>query len=458
MQKPNIKKLSAIAASANIIHCVVKDEKSLADCIAEQQIKINKEDLPKIQAYCYNILRRYEFYRFIVDALLDKPLKNKDKDIYHLIMSGIMLLNEGHLPAHAAINETVKVTRKSKKVWAKNLVNALLRRYQRDQSRLHSAANAHPVSQYCCPQWLLTKIQQSYPEKNDPDAQWQSILKANLLHPPMSLRVNQLLYSREQYLKLLDKNRIPAHACPFSRHGILLVNPVNVEKLPGFAEGAVSVQDSAAQYCAELLKPQAGENILDACAAPGGKTLHLFESCPDIEKITAIDISTKRLKKVQQNITRLANSQQNKFKLIAANAGEIEAWWDKKQFDRILLDAPCSATGVIRRHPDIKRLRKVTDIAALCQTQQQLLNNLWPTLKKGGLLLYATCSILPEENTQQIKTFLDTHNDAQPVHFEVSLGYSCEYGQQLLPTCQTDKNTANKGNSDGFYYCLLQKK
>ncbi len=460
MQKQNTKKLSTIAATASIINSVIKNKKSLPDCIAEHQQKINPEDTPKIQAYCYNILRRYEFYQFIVNALLDKPLKNKDQDIYHLILSSVMLLNEGNLPAHAAINETVKVTHKGKKAWAKNLVNALLRRYQRDQSDLHHAANDCLVSRYCCPQWLLKKIQLAYPEKKKGTLQWQTILKANLLHPPMTLRVNQLINSREDYLALLSEKNIAAQPCPLTKHGILLQQAVNVEKLPLFTKGAASVQDSAAQYCAELLNPQASENILDACAAPGGKTLHLFESCPELGQLTAIDISAKRLEKVQQNIMRIAPSQKDKFTLITANASDTKSWWNGKQFDRILLDAPCSATGVIRRHPDIKRLRKASDINALLITQQQLLSQLWPTLKQGGLLLYATCSILPEENALQIKAFLSSHNDAQSVNFDVSWGQPCEYGQQLLPTQssndQTDKT--NKGNSDGFYYCLLQKK
>ncbi len=321
---------------------------------------------------------------------------------------------------------------------------------------MHRAADDNLVSHYCCPEWLLKKIQYAYPDTVNDTFQWQTILKANLQHPPMTLRVNQLKNSREDYLKLLSEKNIPAQSCAFTKHGILLEQAVNVEKLPLFTEGAVSVQDSAAQYCAELLNPQAGDHILDACAAPGGKTLHLFESCPELEQLTAIDISAKRLEKVQQNIMRITPGQQNKFSLIAANASDINNWWNGKQFDRILLDAPCSATGVIRRHPDIKRLRKVADIEALLITQQQLLSQLWPTLKKGGMLLYATCSILPEENTQQIKTFLSSHNDAQSVAFDVSWGQSCEYGQQLLPTYQVDKE--NKGNSDGFYYCLLQKK
>lgn len=457
----HVSHITAIAATAAVINTVVTEKKSLPDCLAEYQKQINPNDMPKIQAYCYNVLRRYEFYQFIVNALLDKKLKNKDQDIYHLIMSGVMLLNEGNLPEHAAINETVNVTKRSKKSWSKNLVNALLRRYQREQESIHSAADKDLCSHYCCPNWLLKKIQQAYPELTDTipaTPQWQEILKANLCHPPMTLRVNQLLHTRDDYLKLLEDKGIPASICPLTRHGIVLDQAVTVEQLPLFNEGAISVQDSAAQLCAEILQPEPGENILDACSAPGGKTLHLLESCPELGHLTAIDVSAKRLDRVRENIERIAPKLKSKITLIANDASDVQKWWDSKPFDRILLDAPCSATGVIRRHPDIKRLRQASDIEALIETQKNLLNNLWPTLKPGGILLYATCSILPEENTLQIKHFLNTHNDAQTIDFDVSLGKNTENGQQLLPTVESIESTKLKGNSDGFFYCLLQKK
>lgn len=456
--------LSAIAATAAVINMLVVEKKSLPDCLAEYQAQINPTDASKIQAYCYNILRRYEFYQFIVSALLDKKLKNKDQDIYHLIISGIMLLNEGNLPEHAAINETVNVTKKSKKSWSKNLVNALLRRYQREQQDLHAAAAKNDVSHYCCPQWLLTRIQKAYPNiadnREETTDSWQAILQANLNHPPMTLRVNQLVQSRDAYLKLLENANIAAYHCPLTQHGILLELAVPVEKLPLFKEGAISVQDSAAQLCAEFLAPEKNENLLDACAAPGGKTLHLLESCPEVKNITAIDISAKRLERVTENISRLAPKLSSKITLVAADAGETSQWWDEQPFDRILLDAPCSATGVIRRHPDIKRLREVSHIDELIKTQRNLLDKLWPLLKSGGTLLYATCSVLPEENSHQIKHFLSTHNDAQSLKFNVSLGKTTEYGMQLLPTVDSNKNinTKEKRNSDGFFYCLLQKK
>lgn len=454
------KKLSAIAATAAIVNHVVCEKKSLAECLSDFQKNFLDSDAAKIQAYCYNVLRRYEFYQFIANSLLTKKLKNKDQDIYHLILSGIMLLNEGKLPAHAAINETVNVTKKSKKSWSKNLINALLRRYQREQEALHIAAEKNLDSLYCCPSWLLKKIQAAYTQHDEINNQalWQTILQANMAHPPMSLRVNALVQPRSAYLQLLAAENINAQACELSQHGVLLEQAVAVEKLPLFSEGAVSVQDSAAQLSAELLQPQAGEIILDACAAPGGKTLHLLESCPELNKLIAIDVSKKRLEKVQQNIQRIAPSLSSKIQIVAADASQIADWWDKAPFDRILLDAPCSATGIIRRHPDIKRLRQANDVNELLKTQKNLLDCLWPTLKSGGILLYATCSILPEENSLQIKDFLSTHNDAQCVNFDVSWGIKNEYGRQLLPTLSDVKINNNRRNSDGFYYCLLQKK
>ena len=451
------KKLSSIAATASIVNQVVVEKQALPDAIQKYTSTIKESELARVQAYCYNVLRRYEFYQEICNNLLSKKLKNKDQDIYHLIICGLMLINEANLPAHAAINETVNVTKKSKKSWSKNLVNALLRRYQREQDSLNQAALKPDCSHYCCPDWLLTKIQSSYPKTDmNNTSNWQEILEANLCHPPMTLRVNQQQHSREEYLKLLSDADIAATHCTLTQHGITLKQAVNIEQLPLFNEGAVSVQDSAAQLSAEILQAHSNEKILDACAAPGGKTLHIIESTPDIRQLIAIDVSAKRLKRVEENVNRLAAKQATKIQLISADAADTDSWWDKEPFDKILLDAPCSATGVIRRHPDIKRLRQPSDIDSLLITQQHLLEKLWLILKEGGILLYATCSILPEENSQQIKHFLSTHNDAKSIDFDVSWGIKSEFGRQLLPTNSETINN-NGQNSDGFYYCLLQK-
>lgn len=260
----------------------------------------------------------------------------------------------------------------------------------------------------------------------------------------MSLRVNQQQQDRDDYLQKLAEKDIAASAIPLLHQGLELANPTGVEQLPGFSTGAASVQDGAAQLATELLQPQAGERILDACAAPGGKTAHMLESQPDIKQLVAIDIEQHRLELIAENLQRLGLA----AKLICANAAEPDAWWDGQPFDRILLDAPCSATGVIRRHPDIKLLRRADDIPALQAIQHKLLQQLWPLLKQGGMLLYATCSVLPEENHQQIQRFLTEQTDAKLQPIEADWGRTTPAGRQILP---------GEDNMDGFFYAMLYK-
>lgn len=259
----------------------------------------------------------------------------------------------------------------------------------------------------------------------------------------MTLRLNTNHIKREDYLELLSKNEIVASAAKHSPDAIYLDKPIQVNQLPLFAEGKVSVQDEAAQLAAILLDPQKGDRILDACAAPGGKTIHLLERENDI-KLIALDIEETRLQKIQENLDRT----QLHAQLIAANAFEPDSWWDQKTFDRILLDAPCSASGVIRRHPDIKLLRKQDDIKNLTQDQAQILNALWPLLKSGGMLLYATCSVLPEENTLQIQHFLQQHADAELLPINSKWGQQQVTGKQILP---------GEDGMDGFFYARIQK-
>ncbi len=266
----------------------------------------------------------------------------------------------------------------------------------------------------------------------------------------MTLRVNTGHIKREDYLKLLEQNKITATAAKHSPDAIYLDKPVSVNSLPLFAEGKVSVQDEAAQLAAILLDPQKADRILDACAAPGGKTIHLLEREPEID-LLALDIEESRLERVQENLDRT----QLKAQLLAANAFEPDTWWDKKPFDRILLDAPCSASGVIRRHPDIKLLRHKNDIPKLVQDQEQILSALWPLLKSGGMLLYATCSVLAEENTLQIQHFLQQHADAELQPINSDWGQQQIAGKQILPG-EGGKNGEN--GMDGFFYALIQKR
>jgi len=426
-------------AVVKILLQVTQHGRNLPDAIAKYSEKIDHSEHGLVQAMSYGVIRLYPRLTFIANQLISKPLKAKDQDVLILILSGLYQLIEMRIPDHAAVSETVKVTRALKKPWAKNLVNAVLRNYQRQAGVINQKIDKNAEAKYAHPYWWIKLIKQGWP---DNDA-WQQILAANNQNPPMTLRLNTSYIEREKYLALLEESDISASTGKHSPDAICLEKPVMVNQLPLFEEGKVSVQDEAAQLAAILLNPQKGERVLDACAAPGGKTIHLLEREQDID-LLAIDIEESRLKRVQENLERT----QLKAQLLAANAFDPDSWWDKKPFDRILLDAPCSASGVIRRHPDIKLLRQESDIAKLVQDQQQILNALWPLLKPTGMLLYATCSVLPEENTLQIQHFLQQHADAELQPINADWGQQQSAGRQVLP---------GEDGMDGFFYALIRK-
>jgi 16S rRNA (cytosine967-C5)-methyltransferase len=433
-------------AVVKILLQVTQHGRNLPDAIAKYTDNTEENDRPLIQAMSYGVIRLLPRLEYIADQLISKPLKTKDYDVVLLILSGLYQLIEMRIPDHAAVSETVKVTKGLKKPWAKNLVNAILRNYQRQAETLTKQIKNNEVAEFAHPQWWLNIIKKNWLEEK----RWQQILQANNQNPPMTLRVNTGHIKREDYLKLLEQNKITATAAKHSPDAIYLDKPVSVNSLPLFAEGKVSVQDEAAQLAAILLDPQKADRILDACAAPGGKTIHLLEREPEID-LLALDIEESRLERVQENLDRT----QLKAQLLAANAFEPDTWWDKKPFDRILLDAPCSASGVIRRHPDIKLLRHKNDIPKLVQDQEQILSALWPLLKSGGMLLYATCSVLAEENTLQIQHFLQQHADAELQPINSDWGQQQIAGKQILPG-EGGKNGEN--GMDGFFYALIQKR
>jgi 16S rRNA (cytosine967-C5)-methyltransferase len=426
-------------AVVKILLQVTQHGRNLPDAIAKYSDKIDHSEHGFVQAMSYGVIRFYPRLTFIANQLISKPLKAKDQDVMLLILSGLYQLIEMRIPDHAAVSETVKITRTLKKAWAKNLVNAVLRNYQRQAVDIGQKIEKNAEANYAHPYWWIKLIKQSWSE----DDRWQQILDANNHNPPMTLRLNTAYIKREKYLELLEENNISASIAKHSPDAISLNKPVMVNQLPLFKQGKVSVQDEAAQLAAILLNPQKGERVLDACAAPGGKTIHLLERQQDID-LLAIDIEESRLKRVQENLDRT----RLKARLLAANAFDPDSWWDKKSFDRILLDAPCSASGVIRRHPDIKLLRQENDIAKLVHDQQQILNALWPLLKPGGMLLYATCSVLPEENTLQIQHFLQQHADAELQPINADWGQQQIAGRQVLP---------GEDGMDGFFYALIQK-
>ncbi len=390
------------------------------------------------QALCFGVIRHYYSLDFILNTLLDKQLKKKDCDVKALIMIGLYQLDHMRTPAHAAVSASVESCEELKKPWAKNLVNAVLRRYQREHDKFPELIKANETAKNEHPAWLLDSLKDEYPEH------WQSIVRGNNLAPPMSLRVNSRKTDRDSYLKKLQAAGIEVHKSNFIQTGVVLTHPMGVEALPDFAEGHVSVQDLAAQLAIPLLGPQAGERILDACSAPGGKLAHLLEAMPTLQEVVAIEKEPHRFKKLEGTLKRLGLS----ATLIQNDARAVDDWWDKQLFDRILIDAPCSASGVIRRHPDIKYLRTAEDVRNITVLQAEILDALWPLLSKGGKLLYITCSVFKAENDEQIAAFTNKHNDAYSIPIQANWGMATEYGRQILP---------GDNAMDGFYYAQLQK-
>lgn len=421
--------------AAQCIHRVIYDGKSLTEVLQSESVtSLENTDRALTKDICFGSLRWHYALNQILEKLLTKPLKQRDKDVECLIRVGLYQLHYQSTADHAAVNETVKASQSLKKTWSKGLINGVLRNFIRDQQVIVKKIKPHTVF----PTWLIKRVKKAWPE------QWKEILIASNLRAPMTLRVNQSKVSVDQYIRQLDKEGIEAHQHAWVDSAIELIKPVNVYQLPGFEKGFVSVQDASAQLAAKLLDCKDGMSVLDACAAPGGKTGHIAEIVQNL-KITAIDYVPARLERVKDNLNRL----DRQAKLVAADASKLEEWHDGELFDRILLDAPCSALGVMRRHPDIKVLKQETDIQSLQKQQETLLTALWTILKPGGLLLYATCSILPEENDQQMAQFVTEHkHELRVVPLKEKWGVSCEYGRQILP---------DSANMDGFYYALLEK-
>lgn len=425
-------------AAARALAAVLEGKASLGSSLPPLLDKVEARDRGLAQDLAFGAARWQPRLALIADKLLRKPFKDGDRDLEALLLIGLYQLFYTRIPAHAAIGETVGCVDKLKKTSAKGLLNAVLRNAQRDSDSLLKELDRDPVLHTAHPRWLQKQLKAFWPEH------WQAICAANNAHPPLILRVNQRQGSRDDYLARLRQAGFEAEPCSFSHDGIRLLQACDVTLLPGFAEGHVSVQDEAAQLAAELLQLAPGQRVLDACAAPGGKTCHLLEAESGLSEVVAVDLEAKRLLRVRDNLDRL----QLDATLIAADGRDTAAWWDGKPFQRILLDAPCSATGVIRRHPDIKLTRKPDDIPALATLQGELLDALWPTLEVGGILLYATCSTLPTENTEVIEAFLARTPGARELDILGPFGLKQPHGRQLL---------AQQDGHDGFYYAKLIK-
>lgn len=423
--------MSTRALAAQIIYQVIFAQTSLTE--AFEQTKIPDKDRGFVKEICFGTIRYWITLQAILKNLLEKPLKKEDKDIECLLCVGLYQILYMDTADYAAVNETVSATRVFKKAWAAGLVNKILRmvimlpplKKGVDAWNASGDLTKSITAKYAHPNWIIEKLQKAYPHS------WEEILEANNRKAPLFLRVNQRLISRDNFIKLIKIDHEIFDDLP---NCVLIKNPTSVENIPGFYEGYFSVQDASGQRVIDYLDLQSGQIVLDACAAPGSKTTHILETMPSLKKLVAVDLYENRLKKVKENIKRLKLNSAN-VDCVAADICDPTSWWKGKKFDRILLDAPCSASGVIRRHPDIKLLRKKTDIPELAKTQLRMLETLWPLLKENGKLIYTTCSVFPEENHEVVQKFLGTHSDAK-VALET----------QLLPK-----------TGDGFYYSILHK-
>jgi 16S rRNA (cytosine967-C5)-methyltransferase len=400
---------------------------AVLELLRERQPALGSSARAAVQDLAYGTCRWLGTLREVLRLLLRKPAT--DSEVEALLLVALYQLEWTRAPAHAVVDGAVRTCVQLGKASAKGLVNAVLRRFLRERATLLQQARGTPVGRFSYPRWWIEEMQRTYPDR------FEAVLDAGNLHPPMTLRVNRRCLSVEAYLLALREAGIPAEQV--GPAAVLLQQPMAVDSLPGFASGWVSVQDLSAQRAAALLDVADGMRVLDACAAPGGKSAHLLETAA-IE-LTAVDRDPRRLQKVRANLDRLGLG----ACLVAADAAALEDWWDGRPFQRVLLDAPCSASGVVRRHPDIKWLRRAEDLEGLAREQTRLLSALWQTLTPGGTLLYATCSLFPVENQARIADFLEAHKNARRL--------------PITELAQTDGQLLPDARQDGFFYALLQK-
>ncbi len=425
-------------AATKVVDRVLRHGESLGTLLPEFSERVKEQDRALLQALCFGVMRYLPKLQWLLRKLLQKPLRNKDQDVQALLLLALFQLLYLRVPEYAAVNDSVAVTKKLGKSWAKALANGVLRNFIRRKDELLKKLESDQEAHYSHPAWIIERLKNDWPE------QWQALLLAANEAPPMTLRVNLAQQSRADYQQQLQDQDIASQPHPQVKSALLLEKPQPVTLLPSFEQGRCSVQDAAAQLAAELLDVQSGQRVLDACAAPGGKTGHILEQADNLE-VWALDSDQKRLGRVTENLQRLSYS----AKLVCADAADTNLWWDGKPFERILLDAPCSATGVIRRHPDIKVLRRAEDIEALAAQQWRLLEALWPLLAPGGQLLYATCSLFKAENSQQIARFLSEQKGASERLIEADWGCADVHGRQIFTGQEV---------MDGFYYARLEKK
>ena len=429
------------ATAAQVVDSVISQGRSLDRALAEHEQQVAARDQALLRNLSYGTLRNHWHLQAWINALLTRPLKARDSVINELLAVGLFQLSDTRIPDHAVVSETVEAAKILRRPKLAGLVNAILRRFLREDVAEQAAASEDVEFDH--PSWLIEMLRADWPDD------WRSILAANNDRAPMWLRINPQHGSAADYIARLEEQKIDANLMPATPQAVHLTEPQPVDQLPGFADGHASVQDAAAQIAAPWLLGGVQGRVLDACAAPGGKSGHLLEVGAGVIQLTSLDNDDKRIKGVAENLDRLGLS----ATIVCGDASKPGEWWDKELFAAILLDAPCSATGVIRRHPDIKHLRRETDIAALATTQIEMLTALWSTLKVGGRLLYVTCSVLAAENDRVVARFLDANDDAREADVlqnnnirDLMRHKACGY--QVLP---------GTSGMDGFYFACLEK-
>lgn len=434
-------RLSPEALTAQLLQSVVGQGVSLDAALGRVLSQAQPVHRGLVQAMGYEVLRHYEALVFWRDSLLQRPIPAKSAIIALLLLVGLERIRGARREASRSVNSTVQAARELGHPWATGLLNAVLRRAARQiEEGVDPFAGASPADTARLPGWLFDALAVDWGEERA-----SNLGVALATHPPMTLRVAG---DRRAYGEQLASMEIETKPTVFSTRGLNLVHPMDVDRLPGFSEGQVSVQDEAAQWVVDLLDLAPGQQVLDACSAPGGKTLAMLQHQSEAS-VTAVDIDTTRMARVQENLERGRVF----ARLIVGDAGAPQRWWDGQPFDRILADVPCSATGVIRRHPDIKRLRRPNDLPVLVERQAAILDALWSLLKPGGRMVYATCSILDRENAVQVASFLRRHRDASALPMSVDWGEPRQtdgqfLGRQVFPVAE---------GHDGFFYAVLEK-
>ena len=425
------------AIAARTLDAVLHRGRSLkAELAAALPALADPRDRALVEAICFAVLRQPLRLEAALNEWMPRPLPPRDSELRALLLAGLAQLDPLRLPAHAALDASVEAARLLGRAHQAGLVNALLRRAQRDGLPAVDPRVSH------WPSWLRGMLRKDWP------AHYETILAESALAPPMWLRINRSRGARADYLQRLSEAGLAAHAPADLADALRLDEAQPVAALPDFADGAASVQDASAQRVADALAPAPGARVLDACAAPGGKSAHLLERDPSL-RLTALDVDAARLQRVRATLARAGfDADGERLRLHAADAAELDAWWDGAAFDAVLLDAPCSATGIVRRQPDVVLHRRESDIAALTVVQARLLDALWRTLAPGGVLVYATCSILKAENEDQVRAFLARTADARVDALGPDFGHDCEVGRQRLP---------GEDGGDGFFYARLRR-